>query len=173
MGVSAAAANAFIKQHNVIYFNSHLGFGFLFFFFHAIFIWNEFLLLFILEGELKKVSYWREREWRTWRLSRSFPPKMRFKAKQNQAERQGVTQKHLLLRLVGGGARSTTCGHSLQRPSPIPGLTGKWRVRAWDGTFTLSSARLCYYFLVYLFLLSSHSETAGAEKAVSFQYNWT
>lgn len=32
MGVSAAAANAFIKQHNVIYFNSHLGFGFLFFF---------------------------------------------------------------------------------------------------------------------------------------------
>ena len=52
-----------------------------------------------------------------------------FQGKQNQAERQGDTQQHLLLRAVGGGARTTMCGHSLQRPSPIPGLTEKGRVR--------------------------------------------
>ena len=52
-----------------------------------------------------------------------------FQGKQNQAERQGDTQQHILLRAVGGGARTTMCGHSLQRPSPIPGLTGKGRVR--------------------------------------------
>ena len=61
MGVSAAAANAFIKQHNVIYFQLPFGFGLLVFF-HAIFIWNEFPLLFILEGDLKKVTEEKEDE---------------------------------------------------------------------------------------------------------------
>lgn len=116
MGVSAAAANAFIKQHNVIYFNSHLGFGFLFFFSMQFLSGMNSPLLFILEGELKKVTEEKEDE------EPGDSPGHFFQKcvsrQENQAERHGVTQQHLLLRAVGGGARSTMCGHSLQRPSP-------------------------------------------------------
>ena len=94
-----------------------------------------------------------------------------FQGKQNQAERQGVTQQRLLLRIVGGGARSTMCGHCLQRRSPIPGLTGKWRVRAWDGTFTLSSARLCYYFFWSICSFSSHSGNCRGKETWLLVFN--
>ena len=78
----------------------------------------------------------------------------------------------------GGGwrGRTTMCGRSVQRPSPIPGLTGKGRVRTWDRAHLYSHHQgSVTNFLVYFFpsLFTLWKLQGQRNLAVSFQYNWT
>lgn len=143
-------------------FNSHLVLVFWFFSMQFLSGMNSPYCLFWRGNSRKLLKRKRMRNLATLQVISS---KNVFQGKQNQAERQGDTQQHLLLRAVGGGARTTMCGHSLQRPSPIPGLTEKGRVRTWDRAHSHSHHQGSVTIWGSVCSFSLHTlETAGTEK---------